>query len=57
MLVRFRIVLLNIAALAGAVAALVPLALDRRPLGHGKRAPRRVAQIHSASPRRRAAPP
>ncbi len=55
-LVRIRIFWLDLAALAGAAAALAPLLLRRRPLRHRTQVPRPAAQVIALQPRRRAAP-
>jgi hypothetical protein len=56
MLARFRLFLVNLVALAGAVAALLPLVLRRRPLGHRTQVPRPTARVIPLPQRRRAAP-
>ncbi len=55
LLVRFRILLLNVVAVAGAVAALLPLVPRRRPLGSGASVRTRAARAVEEE-RRRAAP-
>jgi hypothetical protein len=56
-LLRVRVLLLNLVALCGAVLALAPLLLRRRPVGHRTEVPRRAARIIPLPPRRRASPP
>ncbi len=56
-IVRFRVFILNIVAMLGALRALVPLLLHPRPLGHRTQVPRRrVARVIPLQPRSRAAP-
>jgi hypothetical protein len=57
MIVRARILLLNIVAFLGAVAALLPLVARRRPLGYRTQVPHRVARVIPLEQRRRASPP
>ncbi len=56
MLVRLRIVLLNVVAVAGAVAALVPLLVRGGPTHRRRQLPRRVARVIPLETRRRASP-
>lgn len=55
MLVRFRIVLLNVVAFTGAVAALAPLLVRRGPLRQRRATPRGASAI-PLEERRRASP-
>ncbi len=57
MMVRLRILWVNLVAVAGAVVSLVPLLLRRGPMGHRTQLPRQVARIIPLPPRRRASPP
>ena len=54
MLVRTRIILLNVIAFLGAVMALLPLVVKRRPLGYRTQVPRRVARVIPLQQRRAA---
>lgn len=56
MIARMRIFLLNLIALAGAILALAPLLVRRRPVGHRTQVPRTVARVIPLPPRRRASP-
>jgi hypothetical protein len=56
MVVRLRIVLSVLLALAGAVAALFPLVPRRRPLGQRRAIPR-APRVVPLAERRRASPP
>jgi hypothetical protein len=55
MLVRLHVFFRNLLALVGAVAALAPLLLRRRPLGHRTEVPRHAARVIPLPQRRRAA--
>jgi hypothetical protein len=57
MIARVRIFLLNLVALAGAILALAPLLIRRRPLAHRTQVPRKVARVIPLPARRRASPP
>jgi len=56
MLVRLRLLWLDLVALAGAVLALLPLVPRRRPLG-ARRAVARPPRVVHLDERRRASPP
>ncbi len=56
MLVRLRIILLNVVAFAGAVAALAPLLVRRRPVRQRRTVPRRTGRVIPLEERRRASP-
>lgn len=57
MFVRLRVLLLDLVALCGAVVALAPLLVRRRPIGRRAQVPRRAARVIPLPPRRRASPP
>lgn len=54
-LARIHIVVVNVIALLGAVIALIPLLIRRRPLGHRTHLPRQVARVIPLERRRRTA--
>ena len=56
MFARVRIFVANFIALVGAVMALAPLLVRRRPLGHRTQVPRPAARVIPLTPRRRASP-
>jgi len=56
MFARVRIFVWNVIALVGAVLALAPLLLRRRPLGHRTQVPRSTARVIPLTQRRRASP-
>ena len=56
MFARVRIFAWNVIALMGAVLALAPLLLRRRPLGHRTQVPRPTARVIALAQRRRASP-
>jgi hypothetical protein len=56
MLIRARILFLNLLALVGAVVALAPLMLRRRPLWSRTQVPERAARVIPLQERRRASP-
>lgn len=55
-LVRMIVLFRNVVAAAGALVALAPLLIRRRPLGHRTQVPRAAARVIVFAPRRRASP-
>ena len=56
MFTRIRILASNLVALLGAVVALAPLLVRRRPLGHRTQVPRSAARVIPLTQGRRASP-
>jgi hypothetical protein len=53
LLAHARIVVVNLVALLGAISAMAPLMLRRRPLHHRRHLPRQVARVIPIEERRR----
>jgi hypothetical protein len=56
MIARFRILVLNVVAVAGATVALLPILVRRRPLGRRVRAAAPGGRVVPLAERRRASP-
>lgn len=55
-LARMRILVQDFLAVAGAILALAPLLIRRRPLGHRTQVPRAASRVIAFQARRRASP-